>query len=114
MRNLLDGLTKSAMKTLVLLLALGIGTVLLASPVVTNVDVEAAQSKSIKKKKKPVQLSPPQKSRQHKKPRTNFRATAPREPNGAGISDFCAYTLEIYGRMGVGCNKYGRDFMTWD
>jgi hypothetical protein len=38
----------------------------------------------------------------------------PEPPNPAGMSDYCAYQYNIYCRRGVGCNKYGRDFMSWD
>ena len=99
------------MKHISLLVMLSLGAALVSPALVENQGAEAAQTKTIKKKK----LKPPvEKPRPQQKARTNFRATHPNEPNGAGISDFCAHTLEIYGRMGVGCNKYGRDFYTWD
>lgn len=98
------------MKHLALSLTLLLGAALVAPPMLTPSAAEAAQkTQAVKKKVKPKIV---QQRRSNSK--TNFRATRPDEPNGAGISDFCAHTLEIYGRMGVGCNKYGRDFYTWD
>lgn len=98
------------MKHLAFLLTVLLGAALLAPPVSTLPAAQAAQkTQTVKKKMKPKAVQ-----QRRNKAKTNFRATRPNEPNGAAISDFCAHTLEIYGRMGVGCNKYGRDFYTWD
>ncbi|CAN5125699.1 hypothetical protein BH10PSE7_BH10PSE7_44090 [soil metagenome] len=106
------------MKKLALILSLSIASALVATPILTFSSAVAAQIKAKKLKKAKIKPVPhhqaPRTLRGLSKPGTNFRATGPNEPNGAGISDFCAHTLEIYGRMGVGCNKYGHDFMSWD
>ena len=99
------------MKHLSLIVMLSLGAALIATPVIESPLAEAAQTKIVKKKKKNSEVTKP---RRQQKAKTNFRATHPNEPNGAAISDYCAHTLEISGRMGVGCNKYGRDFYTWD
>jgi hypothetical protein len=44
----------------------------------------------------------------------NYQATPPGEPNQAGMTDDCAYWYNVYGRMPVGCDKYGRSFRLWD
>jgi hypothetical protein len=104
---------ETIMKSFAFLLAIGIGTALVASPLATSSGVQAAQTKVLKKKHKTEHL------RRHLAPHRrsgsrNFTSTPAEEPNGAGISDFCAHTLEIYGRMGVGCGKYGHGFMMSD
>jgi hypothetical protein len=38
----------------------------------------------------------------------------PEEPNTAGKSDYCSFEYNIYHRRGVGCNRFGRDFMFGD
>jgi len=62
------------------------------------------QTQTTKKKKK-------QTTQRVKK---NYQATPPGEPNQAGMTDDCAFWYNAYGRMPVGCNKYGRSFMSWD
>jgi hypothetical protein len=59
-----------------------------------------------KKKKKTTQARPSVKK--------NYQATPPGEPNQAGMTDDCSYWYNVYGRMPVGCNKYGRSFLMWD
>ena len=44
----------------------------------------------------------------------NYQATPPGQPNQAGMTDDCAYWYNVYGRMPVGCDKYGRSFRLWD
>lgn len=38
----------------------------------------------------------------------------PEEPNPAGMSDYCAFEYNIYHRRGIGCNRFGHDFMFAD
>ena len=59
------------------------------------------QTQTVKKKKKTTQ-SPTVKK--------NYQATPPGEPNQAGMTDDCSYWYNVYGRMPVGCDKYGRSF----
>jgi hypothetical protein len=44
----------------------------------------------------------------------NYQATPPGQPNQAGMTDDCSYWYNVYGRMPVGCDKYGRSFRLWD
>src|SRR5262249_48006350 len=46
--------------------------------------------------------------------RRNYQATPPGEPNQAGMTDDCSFWYNVYGRMPVGCDKYGRSFRLWD
>ena len=64
----------------------------------------AAQSQTQVKKKK----------KQTGQVKKNYQATPPGEPNQAGMTDDCAYWYNVYGRMPVGCDKYGRSFRLWD
>jgi hypothetical protein len=62
------------------------------------------QTQTVKKKKK-------QTSQGVKK---NYQATPPGQPNQAGMTDDCSYWYNVYGRMPVGCDKYGRSFRLGD
>ena len=44
----------------------------------------------------------------------NYQATPPGEPNQAGMTDDCSYWYNTYGRMPVGCNKYGQGSYMFD
>lgn len=65
---------------------------------------EAAETTK-KKKKKVVH-----KKKVIVKKRTDYYGY-PEEPNQAGMSDYCSYMYNIYHRRGVGCNRFGHDFM---
>jgi hypothetical protein len=65
---------------------------------------QATETTTKKKKKKVVQ------KKKVVKKRTDYYGY-PEEPNQAGMSDYCSYMYNIYHRRGVGCNRYGHDFM---
>jgi hypothetical protein len=84
--------------TVVLLLGLG------GAFTVPAFDMASAQTQTQVKKKK----------KQSQTVKKNYQATPPGEPNQAGMTDDCAYWYNVYGRMPVGCDKYGRSFRLWD
>src|SRR5262245_51634037 len=99
-------MTKPVLFTLIVL---G-GFALAGAPVLTHMSTgmaQAAETTTVKKKKKTTV-------------KTNFNQPQarkgnyygyPEEPIPAGMSDYCSYMYNIYHRRGVGCNKYGHDFM---
>jgi hypothetical protein len=90
-------------KIAAVILALGLGSAF-TLPAFDTAAAAETQSQAKKKKKK-------QTNRTVKK---NYQATPPGEPNQAGMTDDCAYWYNVYGRMPVGCDKYGRSFRLWD
>lgn len=92
---------KNFAKIAAILLVFGLG----AAFTLPSFDSANAQTQSqVKKKKK-------QANQTVKK---NYQATPPGEPNQAGMTDDCSYWYNVYGRMPVGCDKYGRSFRLWD
>ena len=92
---------KNLAKAALVALVLGLG----GSFTLPSFDSASAETQSqVKKKKK-------QANQTVKK---NYQATPPGEPNQAGMTDDCAYWYNVYGRMPVGCDKYGRSFRLWD
>jgi len=88
-------------KVTVVALMLGLG----GAFTLPSADPASAQTQTqVKKKKK-------QTNQTVKK---NYQATPPGEPNQAGMTDDCAYWYNVYGRMPVGCDKYGRSFRLGD
>jgi len=98
-------------KSLLLTAALLIGLAVAGAPVLTAMTADpaaAAQTTTTKKKK----TTTTQKKQTYKK--KDKYCGYPEPPNQAGMSDYCSYMYNIYCRRGVGCSKYGRDFMSWD
>lgn len=96
-------------RPLLMTVALLAGLAISGGPVLTAMTAdpaEAAQTTS-KKKKKEVK-------KQTSKRKKDKNCGYPAYPNQAGMSDYCSYMFNIYCRRGVGCNQYGRDFMSWD
>src|SRR5262249_26069191 len=89
-----SSMIKAASIVLMLLLA---GAV--ALPATYSVASADTQTQTVKKKKKTTQ-SPTVKK--------NYQANQP------GMTDDCSYWYNVYGRMPVGCDKYGRSFRLWD
>lgn len=77
----------------------------IAAPISYSSAVAQTQSSVAKKKKK---------AQSQQRVKKNYRATPPGEPNQAGMTDDCAFWYNAYGRMPVGCDKYGRSFRLWD
>ena len=102
-------MTRASLCALALVAGLAIGglpaLVLAGDPVAA--ETTAAKKKIVKKKRA-------------KKATTNFNQPRPKkrdyygypeEPNPAGMSDYCAFEYNIYHRRGIGCNRFGHDFM---
>jgi hypothetical protein len=88
-------------KVAALVLTLGLG----GAFTLPSFNLAHAQTQSqVKKKKK-------QANQTVKK---NYQATPPGQPNQAGMTDDCSYWYNVYGRMPVGCDKYGRSFRLGD
>ncbi|MBL8906967.1 MAG: hypothetical protein JNM20_09850 [Rhizobiales bacterium] len=92
---------KNLTKISALVLVLGLGGAFTLPAFDT---AEAQTQTQVKKKKKPAQQTV----------KKNYQATPPGQPNQAGMTDDCAYWYNVYGRMPVGCDKYGRSFRLWD
>jgi hypothetical protein len=93
-------------RSLLLALALVGGFAIAGAPALTYMtggQSEAAETTK-KKKKKVVHKKKVVKKR-------NDYYGYPEEPNQAGMSDYCSYMYNIYHRRGVGCNRFGHDFM---
>ena len=88
-------------KIAAIVLALGLGS---AFTLPSFAPAQADTQPQVKKKKK-------QSTQAVKK---NYQATPPGQPNQAGMTDDCSYWYNVYGRMPVGCDKYGRSFRLWD
>lgn len=91
---------KNLAKIAAFVLVLGLGG---AFTLPAFVAAEAQTQTQVKKKKK-----------QTSQVKKNYQATPPGQPNQAGMTDDCAYWYNVYGRMPVGCDKYGRSFRLWD
>jgi hypothetical protein len=102
-------MTRAALYALTLLAGFAIGGLPALTLATEPVAAEAttAKKKIVKKKTK-------------KKVTTNYNRPRPKkrdyygypeEPNPAGMSDYCAFEYNIYHRRGVGCNRFGHDFM---
>jgi hypothetical protein len=87
-------------KIATIVLAVGLGSAF----TLPSLEAAATQTQTVKKKKK-------QSTQAVKK---NYQATPPGQPNQAGMTDDCSYWYNVYGRMPVGCDKYGRSFMLGD
>lgn len=92
-------------------LAVLIGLAVAGEPVLTamTADPAAAAQTTTTKKKKTTAAKKPETSKKKDK-----YCGYSEPPNQAGMSDYCSYMYNIYCRRGVGCSKYGRDFMSWD
>lgn len=91
------------------------GFALVGGPVLTALSADPANAAqttvkkknqtTVKKKKKVVT------NYNRPRPKKKDYYGYPEEPNQAGMSDYCSYMYNIYHRRGVGCNRFGHDFM---
>jgi len=107
-------MARTPLYALILLAGLSVGglpALTLATP-----DDAAAATTTVKKKvvKKKTTKKGGTTNYNQPRPRKRDYYGYPEEPNPAGMSDYCAFEYNIYHRRGIGCNRFGHDFMSFD